>query len=112
MRTGWQFNELYLWHDTLSFNQLFRPSLTVQPGEHAEHPETKRRFRNLVEVSGLLEQLEPIKAGPADDIALGRFHTEAYLTQLKALSAAEGGEDRPSSPKRPGSFEMSALSAG
>ena len=28
---------------------------------HAENPETKRRFRNLVEVSGLIDHLTPIK---------------------------------------------------
>lgn len=112
MRTGWQFNEIYLWHDTQTFNQFFRPGLQVQPGEHAEHPETKRRFRNLLDVSGLLEQLTPIKASVAPDEALRRFHTPQYLDQLRLLSAGEGGEISPSTPMGPGSFDIAALAAG
>jgi hypothetical protein len=50
--TGFVFHELYMWHNTWNWAQVFPPSLTVQPGEHAENPETKRRFRNLLEVSG------------------------------------------------------------
>ena len=49
--TGWVYSELYMWHDTGRHNLLHPPSLTNQPGEHAENPETKRRFSNLVEVS-------------------------------------------------------------
>ena len=41
----------YLWHDTGTYNLLTMPSLTVQPGEHAENEATKRRFVNLMEVS-------------------------------------------------------------
>ena len=33
-----------MWHNTWNWAQIFPPSLTVQPGEHAENPETKRRF--------------------------------------------------------------------
>ena len=52
MNTGWVCHELYMWHNTQNWNQLFEPGLTIQPYEHAENPETKRRFRNLMEVSG------------------------------------------------------------
>ncbi|MEM9601313.1 MAG: class II histone deacetylase [Pseudomonadota bacterium] len=112
MATGWQFNELYLWHDTLSFNQFFRPGLQIQPGEHAEHPETKRRMRNLIDVAGVLDELVSIRATPAPDTALLRFHTEHYLETLEALSAGEGGEVSPSTPMGPGSFDIARLAVG
>jgi len=61
MATGFVFHELYLWHNTWNWSQVFPPSLTVQPGTHAENPETKRRLRNLLEVSGILDHLVTIK---------------------------------------------------
>ena len=64
MATGFVFHELYMWHNTWNWAQVFAPSLTVQPGEHAENPETKRRFRNLLEVSGLIDQPGHRQAAP------------------------------------------------
>ena len=49
MATGWNFHELYLWHDTGNAATFFPPGLTIEPGDHAENSATKRRFRNLVE---------------------------------------------------------------
>ena len=57
MATGFVWHELYMWHNTWNWAQVFAPSLTIQPGEHAENPETKRRLRNLLDVSGLLDKL-------------------------------------------------------
>jgi hypothetical protein len=57
MATGFVWHELYMWHNTWNWAQVFPPGLTVPPGEHAENPETKRRLRNLVEVSGLIDHL-------------------------------------------------------
>jgi hypothetical protein len=47
------FEELYMWHDsgTLSFDKW------VQPSEHWENPDTKRRFHGLLNASGLLDKL-------------------------------------------------------
>ena len=50
MATGFVWHELYMWHNTWNWAQVFPPGLTVQPGEHAENPETKRRMRNLIEI--------------------------------------------------------------
>ena len=66
MATGFVWHELYMWHNTWNWAQVFPPSLTVQPGEHAENPETKRRFRNLLEVCGLLDQLVTDQAALRD----------------------------------------------
>jgi len=112
MATGWVFHELYLWHDTGSHATVFPAGLTIEPGEHAENPSTKRRFRNLVEVSGLLEQLTPIKPIRATEADLNRFHTRTYIEQIKSLSAGHGGDAGELTPFGPGSFEIACLSAG
>lgn len=111
-RTGWVCHELYFWHNTQNWNQLFEPGLTIQPGEHAENPETKRRFRNLAEVSGMLDRLTPIAPRPATDAELLRFHTKAHLDHIRALSDAGGGDASELTPMGRGSDEIARLAAG
>ena len=71
--TGFLFEEIYLWHDAATSR------FPVEPGQYFENPETKRRFRDLLAVSGLLEGLHPIKATPAAEDDLARFHTREYI---------------------------------
>lgn len=112
MATGFVFHELYLWHNTGNWAQVFPPGLTVQPGEHAENPDTKRRFRNLLEVSGLLDDLVPIKARAATEDEIARFHTRDYIARIKAMSDAGGGDTGALTPFGKGSYEIALLSAG
>jgi acetoin utilization deacetylase AcuC-like enzyme len=112
MATGFVFHELYMWHNTWNWAQIFQPSLTVQPGEHAENPESKRRMRNLLEVSGLLDHLVNIKPRYATEDELARFHTRPYIAKIKAMSAKNGGEASPLTPFGKGSFEIAQLAAG
>jgi len=112
MATGFVWHELYMWHNTWNWAQVFPPSLTVQPGEHAENPETKRRLRNLIEVSGLLDHLTPIKPRPATEDELARLHDRAYIARIKAMSVENGGDASTLTPFGRGSFEIAQLSAG
>ena len=112
MSTGFVFHELYLWHNTWNWAQVFPPGLTIQPGEHAENPETKRRFRNLLEVSGLLDHLVPIKARPASEEEICRFHDPDYVARIKQLSEENGGDASSLTPFGRGSFEIAQLAAG
>ena len=73
MPTGFVFHELYLWHDTGSPALYVPAGLTVQPGENAENPETKRRMKNLLDVAGLTEHLTALKPRPASDVELARL---------------------------------------
>ncbi|SMH36913.1 class II histone deacetylase [Mesorhizobium australicum] len=112
MNTGWNFHELYLWHDTGNAAAWFPPGLSIEPGEHAENAATKRRFKNLMDVSGLTDRLARIDAIPVveDDLAL--FHAPDYIARIKAQSAAGGGDASFLSPFGRGSFEIACLSAG
>ena len=112
MATGFVFHELYMWHNTWNFAQVFPPSLTIQPGEHAENPETKRRLRNLVEVSGLLDQLVVLKPRYATEDEIARFHTRQHIADIKAKSEFGYGDASQLTPLGKGSYEIALLAAG
>ncbi|TVQ59653.1 MAG: class II histone deacetylase [Rhodobacteraceae bacterium] len=112
MATGLVFQEIYLWHNTWNWATVFPPGLTVQPGEHAENPETKRRFKNLLDVTGMTERLTPIRPRAATEDELARFHTRAHIDHIKALSAGQGGESGELTPMGTGSYEIAALAVG
>jgi len=112
MTTGFVFHELYLWHDTGHAALFFTPGLTVQPGEHAENPETKRRMKNLLEVSEITEHLSILKPRRATEDELARFHTRAHIERIAKMSAAGGGEASEHTPFGPGSYEIAQLAAG
>ena len=112
MKTGFLFHEVYMWHYTGGYAGVMPDGVPVQPDMHAENPETKRRFRNLLEVSGLLDSLVPLKATPATEDQLRRFHTQAHIDRIKALSAGEGGEAGGFTVVGKGSYEIALLSAG
>jgi acetoin utilization deacetylase AcuC-like enzyme len=112
MTTGFHWNELYAWHDTGSGAGFLSAGGLVEPERHAENPATKRRLRNLLDVTGLLEQTLDLKGRPAADEELLRVHDPAYLERIKSESAAGGGDAGETTPFGPGGFEIAALSAG
>ena len=111
-RTGFLTHERYFWHDTRSAGLFLPAGGPIEPDEHPENPRTKRRLRNLLEVSGLLGKLEPLAPRPATEDELLRFHTPAYVARIRELSAAGGGDAGEFTPFGPGSFEIALLSAG
>jgi acetoin utilization deacetylase AcuC-like enzyme len=113
MATGWLSHELYFWYDTRSAAG-FMPanSRTIEPDTHVENPATKRRFRNLVEVSGLLGKLVQLEPRPATEEEVLRCHDRAYLERIKALSAENGGDAGELTPFGPGGYEIALLAAG
>src|SRR5579883_1666386 len=112
MVTGWLYHELYMWHDTGRSAGVLPPGLSVQPGTPYENPESKRRFRNLVEVSGLADRLVRLRPRYATEEEVARVHTRAHIDKIKAMSAAGGGDASYLSPFGRGSFEIALLSAG
>ena len=112
MTTGFVWHETYAWHDT-GTNALFVPTGGfVQPDKHVEDPETKRRLRNLLEVSGLAARLRPIEARMATEEDILRFHTRDYLQRVKDVDAAGGGEVGPLTVCAAGSYDIALRSAG
>ena len=112
-RTGWVYHESYLWHDTGRWRQG-DPKLQrwIQAWEHYENPDTKRRFNNLLEISGFSKELVPLKPHPASVDQVLRFHSPDYVNRIRKLSAADGGEAGEGAPFSHGGFENALLSAG
>ena len=114
-RTGFFFEELCFWHGGGNYALTLPLGGYVQPlaaGGLPENPETKRRLKNLMEVSGLMRDLVPSSAEPATWDDLARVHPEAFLTKFKEASDAGGGELGLRTPFLKGGFEIAALSAG
>jgi acetoin utilization deacetylase AcuC-like enzyme len=87
-------------------------SLTVEPLAHIESAEGKRRIRNLVEVSGLMEHLVQLKARPATEAEILRLHTREYVDSIKRMSSEGGGDAGEETPFGRGSYEIALLAAG
>lgn len=115
MTTGFFFDERCLWHTTGEHALILPVGGYVQPpsaGGHAESPESKRRFKNLMDVSGLTSKLALHSAPEAQRQDLERIHPATYIDQFKDLSDAGGGNAGIYSPFGAGSFEIATLSAG
>jgi len=114
-KTAFFFDELSLWHSAGLHALTLPVGGWVQPpaaAGHAESPETKRRLKSLLDVSGLTRQLQVQSASAASEEDLLRVHTPGYLQRFQALSDAGGGELGPQAPIGPGSYEIAKLSAG
>jgi len=114
-RCGFLADELCMWHGGGNYVLTAPVGGLVQPsaaGGLPESPETKRRLRNLVEVSGLGKELVLGGANPVSREELAAVHPVSYLDEFKSLSDRGGGELGLRTPFGPGSYEIAALSAG
>ena len=115
MSTGFFWDERCFWHSGGNYALTTPVGGLVQPmaaGGLPESPETKRRRKNLLDVTGLWRDLAPEGAAPATREELLRVHPSDFLDRFKALSDAGGGEMGLRTPFGPGGFEIAALSAG
>ena len=115
MTTGFFWDERCFWHAGGNYAFTMPVGGLVQPlaaGGLPENPETKRRMKNLMEVTGLFAELDTRSAAPASREALARVHPETYLDEFKRLSDAGGGELGHAVPLARGGYELATLSAG
>lgn len=108
-RTGYVFEELYMWHDpgSISFQRW------VEPGETWENIETKRRINSLLNISGMLDKVIPIRARSASKEEITRFHTESYHDRIVLESKnSKGGDGGELARFAQGGYEIAALSVG
>jgi acetoin utilization deacetylase AcuC-like enzyme len=113
MATGWLWEERYAWHDAGTWNDIAATPANayVEPQQGFENPETKRRFRNLLDVTGVLDQLVPLRARPASDEEILRVHTPEHLARIRSLGAV-GGDAGDGTAMGPFSDEIAVLAAG
>jgi acetoin utilization deacetylase AcuC-like enzyme len=102
-----------MWHDPGPGAAVERAGGWIEPGDlMAETPATKRRMRNLVEVSGLMERLVPVAPRFATEDELLRFHTPGHLERVRELSEGVGGSVGFDAWVGPGSYDIARLAAG
>lgn len=115
MATGFFWNEATFWHSGGNYADILPVGGLVQPkvnGGLPETPESKRRFKNLLEITGLAAELHMSDAAPATNQELVRVHPQHYLDMFKQLSDSDGGELGHKTPFGPGAYEIAAQSAG
>ena len=114
MTTGFFWDEKCFWHGGGNYAGMLPVGGLVQPmnGGLPESPETKRRLKNLMDVTGLSGELAMQSAANASFEDLLRVHPASYLDGFKKRSDAGGGEMGRRTPFGPGGFELASLSTG
>ena len=114
-KTGFFWDERCFWHSGGHYAFTAQVGGFVQPvaaGGSPENPETKRRLKNLLDVSGLSGELVCRSAPPAEYEDLARVHPGSYLQAFKELSDEGGGELGLRAPFLGGGYEIAAQSTG
>lgn len=114
-KTAFLWDEKCFWHYGGNYALLAPVGGLVQPmvaGGLPEAPETKRRLKNLMDVTGLSDELDQSSAASATMEDLRRVHPQQYLETFKEMSDTCGGELGLRTPFGKGAFEIAALSAG
>ncbi|MBG0785004.1 MAG: class II histone deacetylase [Anaerolineaceae bacterium] len=112
LTTGFVFHESFLWHDLGSAAAYIPAGGYVEPDFHIDNPSAKRRLRNLVEVSGLLQKLICIQPRMATIDELSLIHKKKYIRLVKSLSNSGGGDAGQNAIVGRGSFEIASLAVG
>ncbi|MEM9970626.1 MAG: class II histone deacetylase, partial [Pseudomonadota bacterium] len=115
MTTGFFTDERCFWHSGGNYAFMAPVGGLVQPaatGGLPENPETKRRLKNLMEVTGLLDALDVRSAEPLERSDLMRVHTGDFLYSFQKQARAGGGEIGLRAPFGPDGYDIACLSAG
>ena len=114
-KTGFYTDERTFWHSTGAQALFFPVGGWVQPpngATGADTPDSKRRFLNLLQFSGLTKNLSMADSAAATMDDLLRIHPSGYIDRFKQLSDAGGGEVGFVAPFSAGAFEIAQVSAG
>ena len=111
-KTAFICDESYFWHNA-GDGALFEPAGGyIQANGSVESPESKRRFKSLLEKSGLMDKLLQIKPVAATQEQLEYCHVKRYIEHVKQLSDGQGGDCGDTTIVGRGSYEIAKLAAG
>ena len=79
MGTGLAWDERCMWHDTGVYFGPHEGNMWVEPFEHPENAQSKRRIKNLLDASGLNDYLTTVDFRPASETDVLKVHTHEYL---------------------------------
>ncbi len=115
MATGFFWDEKTFWHGAGNYALTVPVGGLVEPvsgNGFPDTPDTKRRLKNLLHVTGLADELSLRQAPPAELEDLVRVHASNYLGAFKNLSDKGGGELGPRAPFGWGGYEIATMSTG
>src|SRR5262245_32350453 len=101
-----------MWHDPGHGASVLPAGDWLEPHQHAENPDTKRRFKNLLDATGLTERLVVLTPPPATVEQVCRVHDPGYVERVRELSEGDGGVAGSLTPFGRGSYEIALLAAG
>jgi acetoin utilization deacetylase AcuC-like enzyme len=113
--TAFLFDESCFWHVGQMHAGTFPVGGWVQPPSgagFAESPDSKRRLKSLMDISGLSARLDCHGAPMAEDIDLLRVHPKSYLDEFRRLSEAGGGFVGDNASFGGGSYDYARQAAG
>jgi hypothetical protein len=105
MATGFFWDERCFWHSGGNYAFMAPVGGLVQPTTGPglpENPETKRRLKNLLDVTGLARELHVDTAPPVTEADLMRVHPMSYLTKFPRDLGGGRGRVGPAHALRPG----------
>ncbi len=109
---GLVFDDRFLTHNTgLGLIQDRDLYPFAEPVPHVSSPGLVGRAKHLMDLAGLTDQMMRLDAVPADDQALGSYHTRDYLERVAQL-AKTGGDAGEGAPLGPGGDRVARLAAG
>ena len=114
-KTGFFFHEECFWHSGPNYALTVPVGGFVQPlasGGLPENPETKRRLKNLIDLTGLSQELILRSAPRASKTQLQRVHPISYLDEFLRLSEDSGGEIGLRAPFGFGGYDIARRSVG
>ncbi len=112
MSTGFVWDERYMWHQSGTFADYVPLEAMLEPEPAYESPASKRRFKNLMDVSGMSRHVTYLDARPATVEEVARLHTREYIDSIKARSDDIGGNAGDGTPFGHGSYEIALLATG
>ena len=87
MKTGFVTDERCFWHDPGNYALMLKPGGYIEPyNRHIENPDPKRRLLNLVQVSGLADQLTRLASRDASVDELLWLHTQRHVAHVQAVA--------------------------
>ena len=111
-KTAFIWDESYFWHNS-GDGALFEPAGGyIEVNGSVESPQSKRRVKNLLDKSELIDKLVQIKPKPATDEQLEYFHTKRHIEAVRQMSEVGGIDCGDSAIVGRGSYEIAKLSAG
>lgn len=110
--TGYAWDPAFLMHDTGESSRTLPDGTVMEPVEHYSNNRITNRTAQLIQGSGLQQQLTSIASRPAILDEIQYFHTPEYIEEVRRITASGGGMLDDQTRVCEGSFEAALLAAG